>query len=118
MQYNGISYQNVAPAKIRENIYLILQRKDYSKEQIVNALKIAQLQDVINNLSEKLDTVVGKEGVKLSGGQHNWTSWSYLCVRRWKISREWLTKRVTRKREWLFCRNGLEVPFRLFSYSI
>jgi len=84
MQYNGISYQNVAPAKIRENIYLILQHpklfndtmrfnltlgKDYSKEQIVNALKIAQLQDVINNLSEKLDTVVGKEGVKLSGGQ-------------------------------------------------
>jgi len=84
MQYNGVSYQNVTPSKIRENIYLILQHpklfndtmrfnltlgKNYSKEQIINALKIAQLQDVVENLSDGLDTMVGKEGVKLSGGQ-------------------------------------------------
>ena len=82
--YNGESYKNILPQTIRENIYLILQHpklfndtmrfnltlgRDYTKEQIERALKIAQLEDVITNLKDGLDTVVGKDGVKLSGGQ-------------------------------------------------
>ena len=84
LKYNEISYKKIAPAKIRENIYLILQHpklfndtmhfnltlgKDYSKESIKQALKIAQLKNVIDGLEQGLDTVIGKEGVKLSGGQ-------------------------------------------------
>jgi len=84
LEYSEISYKKIAPAKIRENIYLILQHpklfndtmhfnltlgKDYSKESIKQALKIAQLKNVIDGLEQGLDTVIGKEGVKLSGGQ-------------------------------------------------
>ncbi len=82
--YNNISYQKIDPKIIRKNIYLILQHpklfndtmrfnltlgKNYSDEEIKNAIKIAQLEDVIEKLEKKLDTVIGKDGVKLSGGQ-------------------------------------------------
>jgi len=82
--YNGISYKNINPTKIRENIYLILQHpklfndtmrfnltlgKEYSQSQIEKALKLAQLDSVIEHLPNGLDTVLGKDGVKLSGGQ-------------------------------------------------
>ena len=82
--YGKISYKELAPQIIRENIYLILQHpklfndtmrfnltlgKDYTNSEVERALKIAQLDDVISNLKEGLDTVVGKDGVKLSGGQ-------------------------------------------------
>ncbi len=82
--YNGISYKEIEPSLIRDNIYLILQHpklfndtmrfnltlgKDYSKDEINRAIKIAQLSDVISNLKDGLDTIVGKDGVKLSGGQ-------------------------------------------------
>ena len=82
--YNGISYKEIEPSLIRDNIYLILQHpklfndtmrfnltlgKDYSKDEINRAIKIAQLSDVVSNLKDGLDTIVGKDGVKLSGGQ-------------------------------------------------
>jgi ATP-binding cassette subfamily C protein len=82
--YNGISYKEIEPSLIRENIYLILQHpklfndtmrfnltlgKDYSEDKIQEAIKIAQLNDVVSNLKDGLDTIVGKDGVKLSGGQ-------------------------------------------------
>jgi len=82
--YNSVSYKYVKPSLIRENIYLILQHpklfndtmrfnltlgKDYTKEEIDRAIKIAQLDDVIKRLQSGLDSVIGKDGVKLSGGQ-------------------------------------------------
>ena len=41
----------------------------YSATSINEAIKMAHLEDVVNNLKEGLDTVVGEKGVKLSGGQ-------------------------------------------------
>ena len=82
--YNGISYKEIKPSLIRDNIYLILQHpklfndtmrfnltlgKEYSEDEIKRAIKIAQLSDVVENLKDGLDTIVGKDGVKLSGGQ-------------------------------------------------
>ena len=40
-----------------------------SKKEIEAAAKIARLDDFINSLPKKYDTVVGERGVKLSGGQ-------------------------------------------------
>ncbi len=82
--YNGISYKEIAPQIIRQNIHLILQYpklfndtmlfnltlgKSFEKEKILQAIKIAQLQEVVKNLPNGLETTLGKDGVKLSGGQ-------------------------------------------------
>ncbi len=84
LQYNGASYKSIKPATIRQNVYLILQHpklfndtmrfnltlgRNISEDKIKNALKIAQLSDVVENLTDGLNTVVGRDGVKLSGGQ-------------------------------------------------
>ena len=47
---------------IRDNLRLV-------KEDITEALKVACLDDFINTLPDKYDTVVGEGGVNLSGGQ-------------------------------------------------
>ena len=82
--YNGVELKEIGYEKIRENIGLVLQAplmfnaslrynlslgKDYSDEAMYEALKIAQLYDFVDELAEKLDTIVGKNGTKLSGGQ-------------------------------------------------
>lgn len=65
----GIVQQDVYmfPGTIRENIQY--GKLDASEEEIIKAAKLANLEDVINNLPEGLDTLVGERGVKLSGGQ-------------------------------------------------
>jgi ATP-binding cassette subfamily B protein len=40
-----------------------------SKQEILDAMKFAQLDKVIENLPEKENTVVGERGIKLSGGE-------------------------------------------------
>ena len=82
--YNNISYKDIGLNKIRENISLILQEtrlfndtllfnltlgKTFSTKEINEALKKAELFDIVNKFDKKLDTFVGKNGVKLSGGQ-------------------------------------------------
>ena len=82
--YNGIEVKEVGYEKIRENIGFVLQSplmfnatlrynlslgKEYSDEEMYDALKIAQLYRFVNGLDDKLDTIVGKNGTKLSGGQ-------------------------------------------------
>ncbi len=52
---------------VRENI--AYGRLDASEEEILVAARRARLDDVIANLPNGLDTVVGERGVKLSGGQ-------------------------------------------------
>ncbi len=82
--YNKISYKMIDPRQIRQNIYLILQQpklfndtmrfnltlgREYPQEAIERALKMAQIDSLIQKLENGLDTVIGKDGVKLSGGQ-------------------------------------------------
>ncbi|CAA6828457.1 MAG: ABC-type multidrug transport system, ATPase and permease component [uncultured Sulfurovum sp.] len=82
--YAGVSNRELKLSTIREHIHLILQHpklfndtmlfnltlgKEYSDAKIEKALKIAQLDDVIERLDLGLNTLVGKDGIKLSGGQ-------------------------------------------------
>lgn len=82
--YNGVESKEIGYEKIREHIGFVLQSplmfnaslrynlslgKNYSDEEMFEALKIAQLYDFVNELPNELDTIVGKNGTKLSGGQ-------------------------------------------------
>ena len=52
---------------IRDNLRLI--KEDAKEDEMMKALKLADLYDYVNNLPNKLDTVVGEGGVNLSGGE-------------------------------------------------
>lgn len=82
--YDNIPVEEIGLDVVRENIYLVLQNpmlfndtlrfnltlgEAIPEEKIWKALEIAQLKDFVENLPEKLETYVGKNGVKLSGGQ-------------------------------------------------
>ncbi|RLA68262.1 MAG: ABC transporter ATP-binding protein [Epsilonproteobacteria bacterium] len=82
--YGKVSNKELQLSTIRENIHLILQHpklfndtmlfnltlgKTYSAEAIQKAIRIAQLEEVMQGLDDGLDTLVGKDGIKLSGGQ-------------------------------------------------
>lgn len=82
--YDGVPVEEIGLDVVRENVYLVLQNpmlfndtlrfnltlgENISEEKIWKALDIAQLKDFVKNLPEKLETYVGKNGVRLSGGQ-------------------------------------------------
>ena len=82
--YNNTSFKEIGLNIIRNNIALILQEtrlfndtlrfnltlgKNFSEEEIIDALRKAELLEIIEKLPKKLDTNVGKNGIKLSGGQ-------------------------------------------------
>jgi subfamily B ATP-binding cassette protein MsbA len=52
---------------IRENV--AFARPDASEEEILNACRIARVDEFAENFVDKYQTVVGERGVKLSGGQ-------------------------------------------------
>jgi len=59
----------LSDSSIRENIAFGIPKEKINQERLISAIKKAQLEDVINNLPEKLETTVGEQGVRLSGGQ-------------------------------------------------
>ena len=52
---------------IRDNLKLV--KKDLTEEEMINALKLACLNDFVLTLPKQYDTVVGEGGIMLSGGQ-------------------------------------------------
>lgn len=52
---------------IRENV--AFSRPDATEEQIMNAIRIARVDEYAEKFPERYDTVVGERGVRLSGGQ-------------------------------------------------
>ena len=54
-------------ASIREN--LLMARRDATPDQIDNALKQAGLLDMVRSLPDGLETMIGEEGARLSGGE-------------------------------------------------
>ena len=52
---------------VREN--LLLAKTDATEEEIISALKDANIYDFIEKLEKGLDSTLGENGVKLSGGQ-------------------------------------------------
>jgi subfamily B ATP-binding cassette protein MsbA len=52
---------------IRENV--AFARPGASEEEVMNACRIARVDEFADNFEKKYDTIVGERGVKLSGGQ-------------------------------------------------
>ncbi|HAS8319256.1 TPA: ABC transporter ATP-binding protein [Vibrio vulnificus] len=84
IRYNNESSDDIGFELIRGKIAVVLQQPilfndslrhnltlggDYDESVLWQALEIAQLQDVISQLTAGLDTQVGRNGIRLSGGQ-------------------------------------------------
>ncbi|MCG9679003.1 ABC transporter ATP-binding protein [Vibrio sp. Isolate24] len=84
IRFNGETTDDISFDVIRDQIAVVLQQpilfndslrhnltlgSDYDDLQLWRALDIAQMQDVISQLSDGLDTQVGRNGIRLSGGQ-------------------------------------------------
>ncbi|MEX0681610.1 MAG: ABC transporter ATP-binding protein [Balneolales bacterium] len=54
---------------IRRNIAFGIPEKDVDEKKLWNAIQASQLDEMIDRLPEKEETVVGERGVRLSGGQ-------------------------------------------------
>jgi ABC-type multidrug transport system fused ATPase/permease subunit len=59
----------ISAGTIRENVALGYPAEEATDELVMNALKVAHLDDLVANLPEGLDTQVGERGAKISGGQ-------------------------------------------------
>ncbi|EGU38491.1 ABC transporter ATP-binding protein [Vibrio splendidus] len=84
IRYNGETTDDISFDIIRNQIAVVLQQPilfndtlrhnltlgaDYDKMSLWRALEVSQMQDVIKQLSNGLDTQIGRNGVRLSGGQ-------------------------------------------------
>ncbi|EJV9415413.1 TPA: ATP-binding cassette domain-containing protein [Vibrio vulnificus] len=84
IRYNNESSDDIGFELIRKKIAVVLQQPilfndslrhnltlggDYDESALWQALEIAQLQDVVSQLTAGLDTQVGRNGIRLSGGQ-------------------------------------------------
>ena len=54
---------------IKKNIAFGISDENIDNEKIIKSLKIAQIDDFVSNLPETINTQVGENGSKLSGGQ-------------------------------------------------
>jgi ATP-binding cassette, subfamily B, bacterial PglK len=54
---------------IRKNIIFGQKKDEKSEENLINSIKYSQLDKLISNLPDDLETIVGERGARLSGGQ-------------------------------------------------
>ena len=96
LSYNDISITNIDKTSLRQKIFLVLQMpilfnstlrfnitmgdENINDEEIKNALKTAQLQDMLNDMNDGLDTIVGHHGIRLSGGQRQRLSIARMII--------------------------------------
>lgn len=80
-----VDVRNISTADLMENISFVFQntrlfkdsiynnvaigKKGASRQDVLNALSLAQCDDIIDELPDGIDTVIGTEGTYLSGGQ-------------------------------------------------
>ncbi len=84
IRFGGVSQQDIGLETVRENVAVVLQHpalfndtvranltmgRDCSDEDCWRALEVAQLDPAIRDLPQGLDSVVGRSGVRMSGGQ-------------------------------------------------
>ncbi|MFA0556934.1 ABC transporter ATP-binding protein [Vibrio sp. 10N.222.55.A1] len=84
IRYNGETTDDISFDIIRNEIAVVLQQPilfndtlrhnltlgaEYDEMSLWRALEVSQMQDVIKQLSNGLDTQIGRNGVRLSGGQ-------------------------------------------------
>jgi len=94
--YNNVKTEDLDKHSIRENIFLVLQmpilfnstlrfnitmgRDNIDDEAILKALKIAQLDAMLQGMPDGLETVVGHHGIRLSGGQRQRLSIARMII--------------------------------------
>ncbi|MGD8426839.1 MAG: ABC transporter ATP-binding protein [Balneolaceae bacterium] len=59
----------LADETLRSNIAFGLPEAKIDDEKVIRAVKLAQLETLVNRLPEGLDTLIGENGTRLSGGQ-------------------------------------------------
>jgi ATP-binding cassette subfamily C protein len=84
LYFDGVNLKEIGFDVVRENVATVLQHpamfndtvkenlclgREISDEKIWQALKIAQMQETIEKMPEKLNSIIGRSGIRLSGGQ-------------------------------------------------
>jgi ATP-binding cassette subfamily C protein len=59
----------LADETLRSNIAFGIPKGDIDEQKVLNAVKLAQLETLIQRLPAGLDTIIGENGTRLSGGQ-------------------------------------------------
>lgn len=82
--YGDVPVTQIGLEVVREHVATVLQNpalfndsvrinltlgRDIEDQQLWHALEIAQLKETVEQLPNKLDTIVGRQGIRLSGGQ-------------------------------------------------
>ncbi len=84
LYFDNVPITEIGLDVVRDNVATVLQHpamfndtirnnltlgRDLTDDQLWQALDIAQLKDVVAEMSSSLDTVIGQSGIRLSGGQ-------------------------------------------------
>jgi ATP-binding cassette subfamily C protein len=84
IRFNGVAVEQIGLDRVRRHVATVLQHpalfndsirsnltmgQELDDDALWQALEIAQLKPTIDQLPEKLDTIVGRNGIRLSGGQ-------------------------------------------------
>ncbi|MCX6077638.1 MAG: ABC transporter ATP-binding protein [Campylobacterales bacterium] len=96
LSYNNIEMEDLNKSSLRGKIFLVLQMpilfnstlrfnitmgdESISDEEILKALTIAQLGEMIESMQMGLDTIVGRHGIRLSGGQRQRLSIARMII--------------------------------------
>jgi ABC-type multidrug transport system fused ATPase/permease subunit len=70
---------------LKSNIAFGVPNSEININDVLYALKLAQLEDFVSNLSDGIDTPVGERGVRLSGGQRQRIGIARALYRRPKL---------------------------------
>jgi ATP-binding cassette subfamily C protein len=98
--YGDVPIEQIGLPVVRENVALMLQQslffndtirmnltlgKSIPEDEIIDALKSAQMDRFVLGLTDGLDTLIGKNGIRLSGGQRQRLSIARLILSNPKI---------------------------------
>ncbi len=84
IRFNGVRVENIGLDVVRDHVATVLQHpvlfndtvrnnltlgREYPESALWQALERAQLTDIVQDMPQRLESVLGRQGVRLSGGQ-------------------------------------------------